>query len=171
MHKNKVDSREVCRWIIVAITPFVMYGFGKAMWDAQPIVEPISPLGVPSIQVEAKEPVERIVAVRQWTGKVSYYSHDGCLGCSANQTMANGKPFEEMAMTMAFNWLPLNTEVKITNLDNGKSTFATVTDRHGAYNEKYGWRMADLSKGLAEYLGASTDKSNILIQEVRHVFN
>lgn len=94
------------------------------------------------------------------TGKVSFYSKDGCLGCSTNQTMANGQIFDENAMTLAHNQIPLNTKVKVTNLDNGLYAYATVTDR-GGFN-KYS-RVADLSKGLYESLGVKTDKSNIEI--------
>jgi len=93
-------------------------------------------------------------------GKVSYYSKDGCLGCSANQTMANGQIFDENAMTLAHNRIPLNTKVKVINQDNGLFAYATVTDRGGF--EKYG-RIADLSKGLYEAIGAKTDVSNIQI--------
>lgn len=95
------------------------------------------------------------------TGKVSYYSHDGCIGCSPNQTMANGQPFDENAMTLAHNGIPLNTMVEVKNLDNGKTITAKVTDRHGADNAKYGYRIADLSKGLYLALGAKTDVSTI----------
>jgi len=94
------------------------------------------------------------------TGKVSYYSKDGCLGCSENQKMANGQIFDENAMTLAHNQIPLNTIVEVKNLENGKTVTAKVTDR-GGFN-KYN-RIADLSKGLYEALGAKTDKSNIEI--------
>lgn len=97
------------------------------------------------------------------TGHVSYYSHDGCVGCNPEQIMANGDPFDEDAMTLAFNRLPLNTRVKVTNLDTGVSTVATVTDTGGF--EKLN-RIADLSKGLADVLGAKTDSSLIEIREV-----
>lgn len=92
------------------------------------------------------------------TGKVSYYSKDGCLGCSANQTMANGQPFDENAMTFAHNQIPLNTWVEVKNLDNGKTITAKVTDR-GGFN-KYN-RVADLSRGLYLALGAKTDVSTL----------
>lgn len=93
-------------------------------------------------------------------GKVSYYSHDGCIGCGENQIMANGQPFDENAMTLAHNQIPLNKTVQVKNLDNGKVITAKVTDR-GGFN-KYN-RIADLSKGLYEALGAKTDKSVIEI--------
>jgi rare lipoprotein A len=43
--------------------------------------------------------------------------------------MANGKIFNQYALTIACNHLPLGTMVKITNLENGKIVRAQVTDR------------------------------------------
>lgn len=97
-------------------------------------------------------------------GKVSYYSHDGCIGCGENQIMANGQPFDENAMTLAIpaEWkhIKMGTLVIVKNLDNGKQMTARVTDTGGFL--KYN-RIADLSKGLYEAIGAVTDKSNIEI--------
>lgn len=99
---------------------------------------------------------------KQWTGKVSFYSKDGCLGCNKLQITASGEVFDEMANTLAFNKLPLNTKVLVTNLDTGVSQVAKVNDRGGF--EKYN-RIADLSKGLFEKLEAKTDVSNIKIEK------
>jgi len=101
----------------------------------------------------AKLPQKKVSA-----GKVSYYSKDGCLGCSPNQRMANGQIFDENAMTLAHNQIPLNTMVEVKNLDNGKVITAKVTDR-GGFN-KYS-RVADLSKGLYLALGVKTDVSTL----------
>ncbi len=101
-----------------------------------------------------------------WIGGVSYYSQAGCVGCSKNQITASGEPFNENAMTLAFNWLPLRTHVRVTNLDNGTSVVAKVNDRHGAYNARHKWRIADLSLGLARAIGAKTDVSRVKIGEL-----
>lgn len=93
-------------------------------------------------------------------GKVSYYSKSGCLGCNENQIMANGKQFDETKFTIAYNKLPLNTIVKVTNLNNGKSVNAIVSDRGGF--EKYG-RIADLSLATCKAIDCETDKSIIEI--------
>lgn len=116
-------------------------------------------------------PVERISPKKApdgkqsnvWTGKVSHYSRAGCLGCSANLTMANGQPLDDEAMTIAFNWLPMNTRVKLTNLDNGKSCEATVTDT-GGFN-KLG-RIADLVPAVARALETKTDISQVKIEVI-----
>lgn len=75
-------------------------------------------------------------------GKASYYSVSGCLGCSDNRTMANGEVLDDTRATVAYNHLPLNTPVKITNVKNSKTITVPVTDRGGF--EKYG-KIADLS--------------------------
>lgn len=110
--------------------------------------------------LEYKDCTEKLPKPKVSTGKVSYYSHDGCIGCSPNQIMANGKPFDENAMTLAHNQIPLNTRVSVTNLDNNKTVQAVVTDT-GGFN-RYN-RVADLSKGLYEALNAKTDISIIEI--------
>lgn len=99
-------------------------------------------------------------SAKKSVGKVSYYSKDGCLGCSTNQRMANGEIFDETKYTLAHNSIPLNTIVMVKNLDNGKQMTAKVTDRggFGKYN-----RIADLSKALYDDLGVRTDKSIIEI--------
>lgn len=96
-------------------------------------------------------------------GKVSYYSHAGCLGCGVQQITASGEPFNENAMTLAVvpGSLPMKTMVRVTNLDNGKSIIAKVNDTGGF--AKYN-RIADLSLGLYNYLGAKTDVSTIRLE-------
>ena len=120
--------------------------------------------------------LEVVVAKSSYRGYVSFYSHAGCLGCSYNQIMANEEPFDENAMTLAFNYLPLNTWVRVTNLDNGLSMVAQVTDT-GGFNqtgrnmagipyENNLNRLADLSLGLRDAIGAETDRSLILVEEL-----
>lgn len=90
--------------------------------------------------------------LKTWKGTASYYSVAGCVGCREDLLMANGQKFDEDAMTLAFNWLPLNTEVLVRNVSNGAEIKATVTDT-GGFNEL--GRIADLSKGLKEALGCN----------------
>jgi len=99
-------------------------------------------------------------------GKVSYYSHSGCLGCGDNQTTASGEKFDENAMTLAIpaEWrkeIPMGTKVRVTNLDNGIAVLAKVNDTggFGKYN-----RIADLSLGLYQAIEAKTDVSEIKIE-------
>lgn len=63
--------------------------------------------------------------------------------------MANGRPFNMWANTVAHKTLPLGTKVRVTNPTSGKSIVCTITDR-GPY---HGNRIMDLSKGAAKQLG------------------
>lgn len=63
--------------------------------------------------------------------------------------MANGKPFNMWANTVAHKTLPLGTKVRVTNPASGQSIVCTITDR-GPY---HGNRIMDLSKGVAQKLG------------------
>jgi len=102
-----------------------------------------------------------------YSGKVSYYSHEGCIGCGEEQRMGNGQLFDENAFTLAVPCEDIiskkykyGTKVKVINQDNYMQEEATITDCGGF--SKYN-RVADLSKGLALALEAKTDKSEIVI--------
>lgn len=117
--------------------------------------------GETTAMVEAPDSLAcKVVPGRSWTGRASYYSEKGCLGCSARLIMANGQRFDEADDTISFMRLPLGSQVLVTNLDNGISIKAIVTDRGGF--ESLG-RIADLSKGLAERIGLITDVSKIKV--------
>ena len=62
---------------------------------------------------------------------------------------ANGETFDKRAMTAAHPTLPLNSLVRVTNLDNGKSVVVRLNDR-GPF---VGGRMIDMSEAGAEALG------------------
>ena len=77
-------------------------------------------------------------------GLVSWYGeqfHD--------RPTASGELFDASAMTMAHPTLPFGTQVKVTNLRNGRSVVLRVNDR-GPF---VGQRIADLSQAAAAYLG------------------
>lgn len=137
----------------------------------QELISPIPEGYVPVAYAKAPEPTPTPTPKPLYEGKVSYYSHEGCLGCSEEQTMGNGKAFDENAMTLAVpcedviaKRVRYNTKVTVTNQDNGKSVEATITDCGGF--SKYG-RVADLSKGMYQKLGAKTDKTVITIKEAK----
>jgi rare lipoprotein A len=77
-------------------------------------------------------------------GIASYYGPQ-----FAGRKMANGQRFDPRSATVAHRTLPLGTQVRVTNLENGRSTTATVLDR-GPYVKG---RIVDLSPRLAEHLG------------------
>ncbi|MCJ7451425.1 MAG: septal ring lytic transglycosylase RlpA family protein [Steroidobacteraceae bacterium] len=68
-------------------------------------------------------------------------------GFHGRQT-ASGEIFDSGDLTMAHRSLPLGSEVRVTNLDNGRSVVLRVNDR-GPY---VGGRIADLSRAAAKRL-------------------
>lgn len=62
--------------------------------------------------------------------------------------MASGEPFNEYAMVAAHRTLPLGTEVRVTNMRNGRSVVVRIMDR----GPHVAGRAIDLSKAAAERL-------------------
>jgi rare lipoprotein A len=81
-------------------------------------------------------------------GKASYYG-DRFHG----RKTASGERFNQHAMTAASKELPLGTQVKVTNLETGKTIDVEVNDR-GPYVKG---RIIDLSKGAAAALDMHED--------------
>jgi hypothetical protein len=127
----------------------------------QPIKKIITPTILPTL-TPTKAPAKPLQS-NIWRGYVSHYSRAGCLGCSETLTMANGEPLDDNRPTIAFNWLPMNTKVRITNTDNGKSMIVTVTDT-GGFNSLN--RVADLTPAVANYLETKTDQSLVIIEKL-----
>lgn len=84
-------------------------------------------------------------AVSAWTqsGRVSWYGP----GFHGRQT-ASGEIFDSGDFTMAHRSLPLGSQVRVTNLANGRSVVLRVNDR-GPYVRG---RIADLSRAAARRL-------------------
>jgi rare lipoprotein A len=76
--------------------------------------------------------------------------------------MANGERFDENALTVAFNKLPLGALVTVTNVSNEQAVTAKVTDRGGF--ESLG-RIIDLSKGVKEVINCS-DLCQVRVEEI-----
>ena len=83
-------------------------------------------------------------------GEASWYSIDGCLGCSPSRTMANGQKLNDNAYTIACNDYSLGTKVLVENTENNRFTEAVVTDTGGF--GKYG-RVADLTIAVRDAIG------------------
>lgn len=86
--------------------------------------------------------------------QASYYSetslkHDGQWDKS-HGIMANGKLFDENALTCATRLYPLGSHLLITNIANNKSVLVVVTDRIG---KRFAKSRIDLSKGAFLRLG------------------
>jgi rare lipoprotein A len=80
------------------------------------------------------------------TGEASWYGP----GFYGNRT-ANGEVFRPGTYTAAHRSLPFGTRVKVTNLNNGRSTVVRINDR-GPYA---GGRIIDLAHGAASDLGVT----------------
>jgi rare lipoprotein A len=66
---------------------------------------------------------------------------------------ASGERFDQNKLTAAHRSLPLDTVVKVTNLDNGKAVKVSINDR-GPY---VGNRVIDLSRAAANKLDMTED--------------
>lgn len=97
---------------------------------------------LPSVPVLAGDAGEEVIYVER--GEASYYGR----GFHGKET-ASGETFNQNDLTAAHRKLPLGTEAKVTNLENGKSVKVEVNDR-GPYAKG---RVIDLSKGAAKKLG------------------
>ncbi|WP_256930809.1 septal ring lytic transglycosylase RlpA family protein [Pseudomonas sp. ABC1] len=77
------------------------------------------------------------------TGKASWYgsAHHG-------KKTASGERFDQHALTAAHRTLPFGTQVRVTNLDNGREVTVRVNDR-GPFKRG---RIIDLSRAAAQRL-------------------
>jgi rare lipoprotein A len=80
------------------------------------------------------------------TGEASWYGP----GFYGNRT-ANGEVFRPGTYTAAHRSLPFGTRVRVTNLNNGRSTVVRINDR-GPF---VGGRIIDLAHGAASDLGVT----------------
>ena len=103
-------------------------------------VEPVTEvLGRPEPQPQ------QVAAVRSsYSGIASWYG-PGFHG----RTSASGESFNQYAMTAAHRTLPFGTQVRVTNLNNGRQVVVRINDR-GPYS---GGRIIDLSAGAADAIG------------------
>lgn len=92
-------------------------------------------------------------------GTASYYADS-----LAGNPTASGEPYDRNDLTAAHRTLPFGTLVKVTNLENQKSTVLRINDR-GPHVKS---RVIDVSGAAAEQLGlldSGTAKVRIEIQK------
>jgi rare lipoprotein A len=87
-------------------------------------------------------------------GKASFYADK-----HQNQKTANGERYDHNLNTAAHRTIPFGSQLKVTNVENGKSVVATVNDR-GPYARG---RIVDLSKSAFDSI-ASTSTGVIDVQ-------
>lgn len=103
----------------------------------------VSGCSVDSSEVLATKKEKEYVMVQQ--GMASWYS----TSCNRGTTTASGIRLKNHASTAAHKTLPFGTDVKVTNVTNGKSEIVKITDR-GPYKKG---RVIDVTVGVAERLG------------------
>ncbi len=89
------------------------------------------------------------------TGIASWYGEETLKQDDGHMT-ANGEVFNPKGLSAAHKYLPLPTNVKITNLDNGQWIIARVNDRGpfpSIHNRHSGERIIDVSAAGAKKLG------------------
>jgi len=112
-----------------------------------PAIAPATETAVTVIAPPAPSTAPKEVPARVSTvhiGNASWYG-PGFSG----KTTANGDVFDETKMTAAHKTLPLGTQAKVTNLEDGKSVQVEINDR-GPYIQG---RIIDLSQAAAKALG------------------
>lgn len=90
-------------------------------------------------------------------GQASWYGP----GFYGNRT-ANGEVFRPGTLTAAHRYLPFGTMVRVTNLNNGRSTVVRINDR-GPF---HGGRVIDLAHGAAVELGVTASGTAPVALEV-----
>lgn len=116
--------------VIVAVPPAAPMASNDSLVASTTTAASASPV--------AKDAKEKQIGVASWYG-------DHWQG----RVTASGKPFDDRKLTAAHRTLPLNTRVRVTNLETGRSVEVTITDR-GPYVDG---RMIDLSAAAAKKLG------------------
>lgn len=135
----------VVLWVIA-----VIYALIPPQIPISPLASPIptaqpSKEGITSEIIPDKKPTKSFLE-----GKASYYSVDGCIGCSPNLTMANGERLDDTKLTVAFNRAKLGTKINITNQKTGKTVIAMVTDTGGF--ERHG-KIVDMTIATRDAIG------------------
>lgn len=88
------------------------------------------------------KPIQKIA--RRISGMASWYGP----GFQGNPT-ASGERFNQYALTAAHRSLAFGTQVRVTNINNGRSVVVRINDR-GPFT---GGRILDLSRGAAQAIG------------------
>ncbi|MDJ0600038.1 MAG: septal ring lytic transglycosylase RlpA family protein [Crocosphaera sp.] len=113
----------------------------RLMGDAPPITAIVNP-NQPSSNESGLASVRPVTSRRK--GMASWYG-PGFHG----RLTANGERYNQNGLTAAHKSLPFGTQVRVTNLNNGRSVIVRINDR-GPYIHG---RVIDLSKGAAGVIG------------------
>ena len=89
-------------------------------------------------------PAEQSARANGEIGLASWYGRD-----FQGRRTASGEPFDMNALTAAHPTLPIPSDVRLTNLENGRSVVLKVNDR----GPRAGGRVIDVSRRAAQLLG------------------
>lgn len=104
-------------------------------------------------------PMQIVPAVRAEVGLATWY------GAESSGKTASGEEYDVNGLTAAHRTLPLNSRIKVTNLENGRSVTLRVNDR----GPNVGGRLLDVSEAAAERLGfIGSGKVPVRITVVRY---
>ena len=143
--------------VLIAIGLIVFFGLG--CWCGWKIATGISCPAIEKLDKDLadlqreyadleKKHEANMVVVKATDMLASYYTEK-----SSGGKMANGKPFDENALTAASRVIKFGTILILENLSNGKISPCQITDR-GPYVKG---RDLDVSKAVAERLGMVKD--------------
>ena len=122
--------------VLVAATLFVVPLAGQAQEARADSRSHLADAKQPAVDRKAKK-------VEARKGKASFY-HRRFVG----RRTASGQRYDPKKLTAAHRSLPLGSEVKVTNVDNGKAVVVTINDR-GPHKRG---RIIDLSRAAAQRL-------------------
>ena len=148
--KSRLNKRVSITQTIVFLVSLVSIGLWIGVFYSLNLLKGINDSIV--IQKTVFKGIELEEGINIWHGQASYYSREGCIGCSANLYMANGKPLDDNKLTVAFNKIPLGKMVRIINNKTHDVVIAEVTDTGGF--ERHG-RIIDLSLATKNAIGCN----------------
>jgi len=127
---------------------FTAQAFGPAAFSGRRALAVLATMAVlllsTPVTVSRRPVIEDAVSAWTQSGRVSWYGP----GFHGRRT-ASGEIFDTNDLTMAHRSLPLGSEVRVTNLENGRAILLRVNDR-GPYVRG---RIGDLSHAAAAKLG------------------
>jgi rare lipoprotein A len=130
-----------------AIALLLATGALGACTGPQPVAAPSLALQPPLLPPDPPTIYPTLVPSFTQVGLASWYGRD-----FHHKATASGERYNMRDLTAAHRSLPLNTVVRVTNLENNRSVMVRINDR-GPFAQG---RVIDLSRGAAELLDMTT---------------
>jgi rare lipoprotein A (peptidoglycan hydrolase) len=115
--------------------------FYAPSWNTTVLAVPAKPSGMTTSSLTQQPSHPTPSGIHAMKGLASYYWQP--------QMTSSGERFDKNAMTAAHRTLPLNSKVKVTHVESGRSVVVRINDR-GPFKPG---RVVDLSDRAAEILG------------------